>query len=385
MMTLPTLPVNVGDAATPGVDPKTAASALDFFALLGEALATQSGDPGAAIALERHAGLPGEAATLLTLMPDNEAAPLITLLTDDAAADGPPLPPLAQQVINEVALTMQPQAKGDAPAEPASAAAKRAAALLPDDAETDGELAALSALLAMLPQQPAPVARQATAAPATTANTPRRVTAAALPAADALRPADAPTTVSQPLAADKTAGESSGNLAPSLSALTTAASGASAGGQSPSAAPLSPLINERPGTPAWQQTVSQHITLFARQGQQSAELRLHPEELGSIHIRLKLDDNQAQLQMVSANGHVRSALEAALPVLRAQLAENGIQLGQSSISSDSFAQQQQAGRQPQQSGQGGSFNHSGDDDDSVAVPASLQASARGTGAVDIFA
>jgi flagellar hook-length control protein FliK len=33
-----------------------------------------------------------------------------------------------------------------------------------------------------------------------------------------------------------------------------------------------------------------------------------------VQISLKLDDNQAQLQMVSAHSHVRAALEAALPV-----------------------------------------------------------------------
>jgi hypothetical protein len=39
------------------------------------------------------------------------------------------------------------------------------------------------------------------------------------------------------------------------------------------------------------------------QGQQTAELRLHPEDLGQVQISLKLDDNQAQLQMVS-HSHV---------------------------------------------------------------------------------
>lgn len=46
--------------------------------------------------------------------------------------------------------------------------------------------------------------------------------------------------------------------------------------------------------------------------------------------------------MVSPHQHVRAALEAALPVLRTQLAESGIQLGQSNISGESFSGQQQA-------------------------------------------
>ncbi len=69
-----------------------------------------------------------------------------------------------------------------------------------------------------------------------------------------------------------------------------------------------------------------------------------------MHISLKLDDNLAQLQMVSPHSHVRAALEAALPMLRTQLAESGIQLGQSSISSESFAGNQQSSGQQQQAG-----------------------------------
>ena len=128
------------------------------------------------------------------------------------------------------------------------------------------------------------------------------------------------------------------------------------------------------------------MTLFTRQGQQSAELRLHPEELGQIQISLKMDDNQAQLQMVSAHSHVRAALEAALPVLRTQLAENGIQLGQSSISSESFAGQQQSSSQQQHASRAqGQEAFAAEDDIALTTPGSLQAAARGDGAVDIFA
>lgn len=105
-----------------------------------------------------------------------------------------------------------------------------------------------------------------------------------------------------------------------------------------------------------------------------------------MHISLKLDDNRAQLQMVSPHSHVRAALEAALPMLRTQLAESGIQLGQSSISSESFAGQQQSSSQQQQPARAQHVDTFAADDDAVlAAPASLQATARGNGAVDIFA
>ncbi|ECO0582298.1 flagellar hook length control protein FliK [Salmonella enterica subsp. diarizonae] len=147
-----------------------------------------------------------------------------------------------------------------------------------------------------------------------------------------------------------------------------------------------PVLSAPLGSHEWQQTFSQQVMLFTRQGQQGAQLRLHPEELGQVHISLKLDDNQAQLQMVSPHSHVRAALEAALPVLRTQLAESGIQLGQSSISSESFAGQQQSSSQQQQPARAQHADAFGAEDDiALAAPASLQAAARGNGAVDIFA
>jgi Flagellar hook-length control protein len=146
-------------------------------------------------------------------------------------------------------------------------------------------------------------------------------------------------------------------------------------------------VNSQLGSAEWQQNISQHITLFTRQGQQTAELKLHPENLGQVNITLKLDDNQAQIQMVSAHSHVRAALEAAIPTLRTQLADNGIQLAQSSVSGESFAGQQQQSSfgqsSSQRSAEGRAF--AADEDESLSVPATLQSQARGNGIVDTFA
>lgn len=192
-------------------------------------------------------------------------------------------------------------------------------------------------------------------------------------------PAVAAATEKQELASSSSSSSPTATLAPIMSSHAT----------SQTAATVAPaLVLSQPlGTHEWQQSLSQHITLFTKQGQQTAELRLHPEDLGQVQISLKLDDNQAQLQMVSAHSHVRAALEAALPVLRTSLAENGIQLAQSSVSSESFAGQQQSSSQQQhqasRSGNTGGFNE--ESDELLPVPAALQSAARGNSAVDIFA
>ncbi|MBV4366353.1 flagellar hook-length control protein FliK [Erwinia phyllosphaerae] len=155
-------------------------------------------------------------------------------------------------------------------------------------------------------------------------------------------------------------------------------------------APAAPQLSSQLGSPEWQQALGQQIVMFSRNGQQTAELHLHPQDLGSIQISLKLDSDQAQLSMVSNHSQVRAALEAAMPQLKEALAQNGINLGQTNVSSDAFQQGQSfSGQQDQQrnNSRGNTFSLTTDNDDvtPIAVPASLQSRAAGNGAVDIFA
>lgn len=154
-------------------------------------------------------------------------------------------------------------------------------------------------------------------------------------------------------------------------------------------APPTPQLNAQLGSPEWQQALNQQVLMFHRNGQQSAELRLHPQELGALQITLKLDDNQAQLHIASAHGQVRAAVEAAMPQLRHALAESGINLGQSSVGGDQMPQWQQA--QQHNGGQQGRPDYrerQGDGDlsaDAHSAPPELQAMARAISGVDIFA
>lgn len=93
-------------------------------------------------------------------------------------------------------------------------------------------------------------------------------------------------------------------------------------------------VNHPPETPEWKQSVSQHIAIFSRNGLHSAEIRLHPEELGSLQISLRVKQDQAQIHIVSEHSHIRHAMEQAMPQLRAAMAESGIQLGQANVSAE---------------------------------------------------
>lgn len=433
MITLPKLLVTDADTTSGLQTGKTATGAEDFLALLSGALSgTQASGEDVPLTLNdlRTAGatlqqslLKGGAdetdtrspavqlAALLARTPAGAAAAAATAtavkgdVTDDADQTSTPLQSEAQIILASLAGGL----KGMTSTATASQVQPTATAADADHDTrsdlSDEELAGLSALLAMLPhhQTATPAVPKsdaaATSTPVTTAAG-RGADLASLTREPTLSPAtkddadgerfaaavdgNAQTsqlTAAAPLKnAPETAVQAVNTSVSVASAVTTAAPAQA------SAPVAAPVISAPLGSSEWQQTISQNITLFTRQGQQSAELRLHPEDLGQVQISLKIDDNQAQLQMVSQHSHVRAALEAALPVLRTQLAENGIQLGQSSISSESSAGQQHSSSQQQQasrSGHGGTF--AADEEDALTVPASLQSRARGNGAVDIFA
>lgn len=62
-----------------------------------------------------------------------------------------------------------------------------------------------------------------------------------------------------------------------------------------------------------------------------AEIRLDPPEMGSMQIRIRSDAEQAQINFVVQNQQAKEALEQSMPRLREMLAEQGIDLGESSI------------------------------------------------------
>lgn len=63
-----------------------------------------------------------------------------------------------------------------------------------------------------------------------------------------------------------------------------------------------------------------------------AEIRLDPPEMGSMQIRIRSDAEQAQINFVVQNQQAKEALEQSMPRLREMLAQQGLELGESTIS-----------------------------------------------------
>lgn len=91
-------------------------------------------------------------------------------------------------------------------------------------------------------------------------------------------------------------------------------------------------INTPVGNHGWADEFSQKISWISTQQNQVAELHLNPPDLGPLNVVLKVSDNQATALFTSPHGAVREAVESALPRLREALADNGITLGNATVS-----------------------------------------------------
>jgi len=124
--------------------------------------------------------------------------------------------------------------------------------------------------------------------------------------------AHAVTTVAQPDPAQ--------SLASTLQSLN--ASAASAGGASHASVQVATPF----GQSGFGQDVAQQILVLARNGKQSAELSLHPADMGPVNVSIQMSGMQASLLISAGHEATRAALQQALPQLHQLFQNSGLQL-----------------------------------------------------------
>ncbi|WP_415897491.1 flagellar hook-length control protein FliK [Neptuniibacter sp. QD72_48] len=97
--------------------------------------------------------------------------------------------------------------------------------------------------------------------------------------------------------------------------------------------------NVKVNTPAWNNALGERAIMIAAQNTRVAEIKLDPPELGSLNIRVNINQDQVSLNFTSPHAHVRDAVEQSLPRLREMFAEQGLALQDSSVSDQSADQQ----------------------------------------------
>ena len=115
-----------------------------------------------------------------------------------------------------------------------------------------------------------------------------------------------------------------------------------------------------------------------------AEIRLDPPEMGSMQIRIRSDAEQAHINFVVQNQQAKEALEQSLPRLRELLAQQGIELGESSIHQGNS--QAGHGDDGQQNGQGQLANQQQNEpQDSVTQQPSATTGQQSSSSIDYYA
>ena len=88
------------------------------------------------------------------------------------------------------------------------------------------------------------------------------------------------------------------------------------------------------GAQGWSDELGTHLTMMAANGREAASLRLSPEHLGPLEIRIAMKDGEASVTFNASNADTRSALEQSLPRLREMFASQGLVLGDANVARD---------------------------------------------------
>ena len=84
--------------------------------------------------------------------------------------------------------------------------------------------------------------------------------------------------------------------------------------------------------PGGEQRLAEQVRWSVDNGLDTAEIKLHPPSLGALDVRLVQEGDKTHVQFVSAHPIAREVLEAAMPRLREALAQDGVLLGNVSVS-----------------------------------------------------
>ncbi|MDO6764745.1 flagellar hook-length control protein FliK [Agarivorans sp. 1_MG-2023] len=131
--------------------------------------------------------------------------------------------------------------------------------------------------------------------------------------------------------------------------------------------------------------LNQRVQYMLSQGMQKAEIRLDPAELGSMHIRLQMNqEQQVSVQIQVQNPQAREALEQTMPRLREMLEQQGIELGQSQVNQQNQGNASQHG-QGQNAGSGLAGNINNIEDAGEQDLSALVANQANSDGIDFYA
>ena len=104
----------------------------------------------------------------------------------------------------------------------------------------------------------------------------------------------------------------------------------------------SPVLNKPLTHPDWSKDLGNQIIWMNNKELSTAEIKMNPEHLGPISVRIDLTDDQASVQFTAQHAAVKEALEASIPKLREMLGTQQLNLTNVTISQNSTSDQGQS-------------------------------------------
>lgn len=96
--------------------------------------------------------------------------------------------------------------------------------------------------------------------------------------------------------------------------------------------PANLTMNLPPSHPGWANEIGQKVAWIARDGGHTAHIRLDPPELGSLTVKVSVDnDSNTQVSFIAATPQARDLLESQMSRLRDMLAQQGMDLSRADV------------------------------------------------------
>lgn len=111
-------------------------------------------------------------------------------------------------------------------------------------------------------------------------------------------------------------------------------------------------LHQPVGTQAWTDELGTRLTMLAEKGgQHTASIRLSPEHLGPLEIRIAMREDQASVWFGAAHADTRAAIEHALPRLRELFAAEGMSLADAGVFREAPQQRPMLSQAPAHNGE----------------------------------
>ncbi|MGP1667361.1 MAG: flagellar hook-length control protein FliK, partial [Rhodanobacter sp.] len=128
-----------------------------------------------------------------------------------------------------------------------------------------------------------------------------------------------------------------------------------------SAAPagIAQLTMQAPvGDPSFGRELGQQVTWLSGQGVKQARIRLHPEELGQLDVKVSLQHDRVDVVFTAQHPGAVNAVQQSLAQLSQMLAQHGLSLGQAEVGQ--HGQHSQPGHDSHARGEAGGRDDRGD-------------------------